>query len=176
LHRRPNPGFTLPDVLVAILVLSVGILSAAAAQVASLRTRHGSALLSNGVQLASTLADRMRANSAQMRLPDARNPYLQLAYDAAAGAPPATGACFAAQACGSEQLATFDIGETMQALHQGFPGGRVRVCRDGAASMDWDCSGGAQAPIVIKIGWLRRQADGSWHATPALVMVAGGAP
>jgi type IV pilus assembly protein PilV len=85
-------------------------------------------------------------------------------------------ACFAAQDCSSAQLAAFDIGETMQALHSGFPGGRVRVCRDSAASQDWTCSGGAQAPVVIKMGWLRRQADGSWRATPALVMAAGAAP
>lgn len=175
MHPRVPSGFTLPDVLVAILVLSVGILCAAGAQVASQRVRHGSALLSNGVQLASTLADRMRANSAQMQAPDALNPYLQLQYDAAAGPPPATQACFAAQ-CGSAQLAAFDIGDTMLALHGGFPGGRVRVCRDGAASMDWACSGGAQAPVVIKLGWLRRQADGSWRATPALAMVVGSAP
>jgi type IV pilus assembly protein PilV len=68
LYPRVKSGFTLLEVMVALLVLSVGILGAAGAQVVSLRTRHGSALLSNGVQLASSLADRMRANSAQMQV------------------------------------------------------------------------------------------------------------
>jgi type IV pilus assembly protein PilV len=163
------------EVLVAILVLSVGILGAAAAQVASLQTRHASALLSNGVQLASTLAERMRANPEQLRAPDDANPYLQLQYDASDGAPPEPAPCFAGAACPSAQMAAFDIAETMQVLHRDFPGGRVRVCRDDATSLAWDCTGAAHAPVVVKLGWLRRQPDGSWRALPAVAMVVEGA-
>lgn len=174
LQSRIIDGFTLLEVLVAILVLAIGLLGAAGAQVASLRARHGSALLSNGVQLASALADRMRANPAQLRAGDGANPYLRLRYDAAAdGAPPEPAACFGAADCGSAQLAAFDIGETRQALYKGFPGGRVAVCRDGLAAGGWECSGGARDPIVVKLGWLRRMADGQWHAPPSVVMVVG---
>jgi type IV pilus modification protein PilV len=76
-------GFTLLEVLVAVFVLAIGILGAAATQLAALRTRHQSSLMSNGVRLASALADSMRANRAPMRAGDAGNPYLQLDYDAA---------------------------------------------------------------------------------------------
>lgn len=175
MQSRCASGFTLVEILVAVLVLAVGILGAGAAQVAALRTRHASALLSDGVALAASLAERMRANSAQMHAPDARNPYLQLQYDAAAGAPPAYPACFAGARCGSAELAAFDMGEAMQALYLGFPGGRLRVCRDAGTRADWACSGGAGAPIVIKLGWLRRQADERWHSTPALTVPVGGA-
>lgn len=177
LSSRVTPGFTLLEVLVALLVLSVGALGAAGTQLAALRTRQGSSLLSHGVRLAATLADRMRANSAQMQAGDAANPYLQLEYDAAAGAPPAGQVCFGAPGCSSAALAAADMADTMDALYRGFPGGRVRVCRDAAASLAWDCNGGAGAPLVIKIGWLRRLPDGQWRATPALAMVVdGGTP
>ena len=49
-------GFTLIEVLVAMLVLSLGLISGSAMQLTALRTRQQSALLSNAVQLASTVA------------------------------------------------------------------------------------------------------------------------
>lgn len=178
MHTRFVDGFTLIEVLVAVLVLVIGILGAAGAQVASLRARHGSALLSNGVQLAGALADRMRANPGPLGAGDGANPYLRLHYDAAAeGAPAAAATCFGAQQCDSAQLAAFDIAETRQALYQGFPGGRVTVCRDLlAAGGSWACSDAPGAPVVVKLGWLRRMADGRWQAPPAVVIVVGGAP
>ncbi|UUZ49831.1 type IV pilus modification protein PilV [Massilia sp. B-10] len=146
-----------------------------AAQVASQRVRHGSALLSNGVQLASTLADRMRANPAQMQAPDALNPYLQLQYDAAAGPPPATQACFAAQ-CGSAQLAAFDIGETMLALHIAFPAGGYAFAA--TAPPAWTGPAAAAPRHRSSSSWAgcaaRRTAAGA--PRPALAMVVGSAP
>jgi type IV pilus assembly protein PilV len=162
-------GFTLIEVLVAVFVLAVGIVGAAATQVAALRTRQQSSLMSNAVQLASALADRMRANAGPMHAGDADNPYLGLRYDAALdGAPPRAAAlCYAGTGCSSAQLAKFDVYELKQALHADFPGGRVLVCRDarmwdaGRSALSWDCTGAAGAPIVIKLGWRGKEHDGS---------------
>jgi type IV pilus assembly protein PilV len=162
-------GFTLVEVLVAVFVLAVGIVGAAATQTLALRTRHQSSLLSAGVQLASTWAGRMRANASQMSLPDAANPYLQLDYDAQSdGAPVAPAAlCFGVAQCDAVQMAAFDLHETERAVHATFPGGRVLVCRDAAAS--WDCAPAAGAPIVIKLGW---RAPGQLGGTvPSIAMV-----
>lgn len=172
-------GFTLIEVLVAILVLTVGILGAAGAQVAALKARHATALMSGGVQLASTLADRMRANRAQMQAPDQLNPYLQLRYAVADGAPaPLPRACFSDGGCGSAEVAEFDLHDIKQALHEGFPESRVAVCRDAvvrdADDLRWECSGGPGAPLVIKLGWPRRLADGEWSATPTIAVVVAG--
>lgn len=162
-------GFTLIEVLVAVFVLSVGVLGAAATQLAALHTRHQSRLMSNGVQLASALADSMRANLEPMRAGDAVNPYLQLRYDGATdGAPPSAGQqCHSGANCSAVQLADAEIFQIKQALFTGFPGGRVVVCRDsvvwdaGRAALRWECGGAAQAPIVIKLGWRGKQTDGS---------------
>ena len=187
--RHRQTGFSLFEVLVAVLVLALGVVAASGTQLAALRTRQGSVLLSNGVQLASGLADRMRANAAQTQAGDALNPYLKLRYDAASdGAPPPSSPLCHSDICSSAQLATFDLFEVKQALHRGYPSGRVLVCRDGAAAvvagqaLSWACTGAANAPIVIKLGWRGKQADGrdarddAGHYPPVLVLVAGGAP
>lgn len=182
MHAR---GFTLIEVLVAVFVLAVGVLGAVAAQTVALRTRHDSALMSRGVQLATSFADRMRANTTQMRVPDNANPYLRVAYDAAShGAPEAPPLlCHAGAACNSEAMAAFDIFELQRELHMGFPAARAAVCRDAlvwseaAASLAWDCTGAASDPVVIKIGWRRHPlADGA-DAVPApvvAIIVPGG--
>ncbi|HEX8614511.1 MAG TPA: type IV pilus modification protein PilV [Telluria sp.] len=179
-------GFTLIEVLVAVLLLAVGILGALGTQVAALRTRQESSLMSRGVHLATSLAERMRANAAQMQLGDAINPYLQLRYEAGEGAPPpAPAQCYGAGRCDSAQLARFDIADTVAALHAGFPGGRIAVCRDAVVwddagqALAWECASVAGAPVVIKLGWQVRRA-GSGAAAPAApavaVMLGTGAP
>jgi type IV pilus assembly protein PilV len=160
-------GFTLIEVLVAVFVLAIGVLGAAATQLAALHTRHQSRLMSNGVQLVSALADSMRANREPMRAGDAANPYLKLRYDGATdGAPPAGQQCHSGANCSAAELADAEIFQIKQALFTGFPGGRVVVCRDsevwdaGRAALRWECGGAAQAPIVIKLGWRGKQTDG----------------
>lgn len=176
MQSRRSGGITLVEVLVALFVLAVGAAGAAATQAAASRLRQQAALESEAVALAASLAARMRVNPAQMALPDAANPYLQLDYDAAGGAPAAPPVhCFAGSTCDSAQLARFDLHELERGVHEGFPGGRIALCRDlvpdGAAS-GWDCAGGGMAPLVVKIGW--RQGAGTGPALPVLVMVVSG--
>lgn len=188
--RRNCPGgFTLIELLVAVLLLAIGIIGAAGTQLFALRTRHGSALLSDGVQLASNLAERMRANADHMDSGDAANLYLQLHYDASSGPPPVPAAlCYGPTGCDSAQLARFDLYEIARAVHQHFPGGRVAVCRDARPwhdadqSLGWDCLAAADAPVVIKLGWQARRGRGApappvqapGAAAPAVVIVVGG--
>jgi type IV pilus assembly protein PilV len=66
--RNPNAsrskGFTLIEVLVALVVLSIGLLGVAALQLMSLRSNHGSAMRTQATFLAYDIVDRMRANRA----------------------------------------------------------------------------------------------------------------
>ncbi|HEU4781279.1 MAG TPA: type IV pilus modification protein PilV [Steroidobacteraceae bacterium] len=59
-HR--SRGFTLIEALVALVVLSIGLLGVAALQLTSLRSNHGSAMRSQATFLAYDIIDRMRAN------------------------------------------------------------------------------------------------------------------
>ena len=161
-------GFTIIEVLVAVLVLAFGVMGSAAMQLAALRTRHQSSLLSNAVQLGSSMLDSMRANTGQMQSSDLDNRYLGLDYDAAMPATPAAPGpvCFAGTDCSSAQMAGFDIAQWQRQLRGSVPGGRFVICRDdpaagGGGGMAWHCSGNPAALIVIKLGWTGKNPDGS---------------
>lgn len=162
-------GFTLVEVLVALLVLAVGIAGAAAAQVAATRTRHDTMLMASAVQLAASLAERIRAN------PSAD--YARFDYHAGRDGAPAS-VPFCEGQCDRARLAEADLAEVRAALHADFPGGRALVCRDARVwddarqALGWDCTSGTDAPLVIKLGWRMRRADGSaMDDGPALAMV-----
>jgi len=61
---KNNNGFTLIEVLIAMLVLAVGLLGLAGMQATSLRNNQSAYNRSQATQLAYDLADRMRANVA----------------------------------------------------------------------------------------------------------------
>lgn len=162
-------GFSLVEVLVAVLLLALGMVGGAALQLSALRARHESAMLSSATQVAAAMAERMRGNPLQMRLSDAANGYLNVFYDAADGAAPPVPArfCYAGAGCTSAQLASFDLYELKQQVRESFPAGRLAICRDtrawnsAAQGMDWACDGTAAAPVVIKLGWRGRDLDGN---------------
>ena len=174
MHARPVAGFSLIEVLVAVLVLAIGVLGTAAAQLAALQTRQDTSLMSSGVDVAASLAERMRGNRQQVAA------YLQYDYDALSGAPAGQGAaCHGTAQCDSAQMAALDLAETSAAVHAGFPGGRIKVCRDAThgATLSWTCGGGANAPVVVKLGWRSKsdQADAESTFIPSLAIVAFGA-
>jgi len=185
--RTRTAGFSLLEVLVAVAVLAIGIAGGAAMQLAALRTRHQSALLAQATQLATGLAERMRANAAQLSLPDGTNPYLTLDYDALAEPNPAPPQplCYALGAnCASGQLAWFDLYELKTLVRDRLPGGRAVVCRDAGmwqgGQLRWACSGGADAPLVVKVGWRGKNPDGTprrddtGHYAPGVAILVGG--
>lgn len=162
-----SEGFTLIEVLVAVLVLAIAITGSMAAQLAALRARQSSALMAEAVQLAGSVAERMQANARF------RDRYIGLDYDALRDGAPGTGGsgCFAA-ACTGVALAAHDLDDIRRAIHAGFPGGRVVVCRgDGAG---WPCGGGSGAPVTIKVGWMERGVDPGAQARLAVVLLASG--
>ncbi|MCU0976326.1 MAG: type IV pilus modification protein PilV [Steroidobacteraceae bacterium] len=60
--RRRQAGMTLVEVLVALLVLSIGLLGIAALQTTGLRATQASGARSQAVMLSYDIIDRMRAN------------------------------------------------------------------------------------------------------------------
>mgnify|MGYP001795890124 CR=1 FL=1 len=59
---RRNRGFTLLEVLIAVLVFSLGMLGLAGMLVVSVKTNHSAYLRTQASFLAQSMADRMRAN------------------------------------------------------------------------------------------------------------------
>jgi type IV pilus assembly protein PilV len=95
-------GFSLIEVLVTILVLSVGLLGLAGLQLQSLKFNQSAYLRSQATLLAYDVLDRLRANEA------AGGNYL-VAY---ATAPSGTTNCVGTTAnCSASDMATFDINQ-----------------------------------------------------------------
>ena len=61
---RRNAGFTLIEILIALLVLSIGMLGIAALQAATVQFNHSAYLRSQATSFAYDVVDRMRANRA----------------------------------------------------------------------------------------------------------------
>ena len=74
-HRKGSAGFSMVEVLVSIVVLSVGLLGMVGMQSASLQANREARLQSSAVVLARELADMIRGNRIIGVLPSS-NPYL----------------------------------------------------------------------------------------------------
>jgi len=68
IHEERQGGFTLIEVLVSVLVLSIGLLGLASLQANSLRNNTDASLLTRAGYIASDIVERMRANASQASL------------------------------------------------------------------------------------------------------------
>lgn len=170
MRRKHLVGFSLIEVLVAVLVLALGVIGAASMQLTAMRTSHQSGLQTMAVQLAAELADKMRANDAQMKKNDTDNPFIGISFrQSVDGTPTAPSKLCYSASCNSRELADFDIYEWKRRLAATLPDARAVVCRDAQPwddaqhSLAWECQGGADAgaSVVIKVGWQAKNPDGT---------------
>lgn len=93
-----NKGFTLLEVMIAMVIFAVGMLGLAGIQALSLESAHSSYSRSQAILLAYDMVDRMNAN-----------PTAGIAYEITTGNTPGAPAplCDAA-ACNNTQMASFD--------------------------------------------------------------------
>jgi len=154
LRALSEDGFSLIEVLVAVLVLAVGLLGFAALQLSAISSGEEGYSRSQAMIVAQSLADRMRANRDYINLdnratrragaPVDNNVYGQTGgtlYGVLAGTavncpvPPVPfcsddGATLAT-ACNEQQLASFDVYQICVDAAAVLPGGRVAtVCTD----------------------------------------------
>jgi len=118
-------GFTLIEVLVSMVVLSVALLGTAALTASSLKNTNTSYYLSQATIMADDILDRMRANVAQARLGK-----YTIAADGTLSA-------------SANTLAYFDCNEWLTTLGQTLPGGKGKVSVDPATGeakiiIEWD--------------------------------------
>jgi type IV pilus assembly protein PilV len=176
--HRPQAGFTLVEVLVAVLVLSLGVLGAAGMQAASLKANREARAQEVGTRMAKELAELIRANHIQARNnTPASNPYL---LDFSNTPPTASASCFIATNCNSAlDVATRDVADWAQRAVPLLPGLRVKVCFDtdpfdADGKPRWDCNDTGDT-LQVKIGWARADLNRSTHQVdttpvPAVVL------
>lgn len=134
-QKNTCSGFTLIEVLVAMLVLSIGLLGLAGLQLTSLRTTNSAYWSSQAVWLSYDIVDRMRANPSGVQL----GSYNSL--DTSSISNP--GCISSAGGCSSADLAATDEFEWAQAIGQ-LPGGRATTSVAGnifTIRVMWDDAG-----------------------------------
>jgi type IV pilus assembly protein PilV len=113
-----NGGFTLIEVLVALVILAVGLLGIAALYVDSLRASRTALLRTQAIAIASDLADRIRANRDACTA--AGCAYVGVFNGSEGRAPIAS--CETTVGCLPEQLAANDITRWSQGAAMLLPG------------------------------------------------------
>jgi len=118
---RHSSGFSLVEVLIALVIMSVGMLGIAGLYVQSMQAGRTSMFRHNAVILVGDVADRIRAN-----------PTAGAAYAAAGGAD--NGCVAQGVNCSQPQMAAHDILLWTEQAADTLPGGAVTVIFDGAAN------------------------------------------
>jgi len=116
-------GFTLLEVLIAVMLLAVGLLGLAGLQAVSLRNNHSAYLRSQATMLTYDIIDSMRTNRSAAQAAN---------YDIAIGTPASASPpdCMAGP-CDESQMATADIADWKQRLASLMPSGDGAVARLG---------------------------------------------
>jgi type IV pilus assembly protein PilV len=115
-NLKRQRGVGLIEVLIALLVLSIGLLGLASLQTHALRFGQGAFVRTQATTIAYDMLDRMRANRAHANTPG---------YAAAFGGVPTTAPTPVCETgnCTPTQMAAYDILEWKYALGQRLPGG-----------------------------------------------------
>lgn len=157
-RSRSQRGFTLLEVLIAVVVFAIGLLGIAGLQVAGMRFTHGSQLRAVATMQAENMADRMRSNRTGVR--DGH-------YNVADAMPTEFDTDCATEECTPAELAEYDLvmwnvgvedrPEESNALT--LPGGTGVVCIDSTPNdgtdEDWACDDEGIV-YAIKVSWQER--------------------
>lgn len=149
-------GFTLLEVMVALVVMSVGLLSLAGMQVIGLRTNHSAYMRTQATIQSYDIIDRMRAN-----IRGVRSGYYNKPTVADSDGVEHTN-CESTTGCSIQHMAEHDLFKWNQAIADILPNGQGMVCiddtpEDGVPNLPV-CSGtGSANPdmamYTIKIWW-----------------------
>ncbi len=176
---KPNRirGFSLVEILVAIVVLSFGMLGMVGMQAYSLQSNRDARLQAQAASLARELAELVRSNRVTAVKTGVDNPYLGTFSTPLAMTTPSycLSSANATAGCATPvAVATAQMTEWLARVDDELPGARIAVCFD-ASPYDsnglpqWDCNAtGSDETIIIKIGWTRSSTNRSQTGDTAL--------
>jgi type IV pilus assembly protein PilV len=151
MHRPLAAGFTLLDVLIAIVVVAFGMLGLAGLQVFALKNNQSASLRVAATNLTTDIIDRMKGNYLGVINGNYDRPDTASYTTVESGCTQATG-------CAPDALARNDLREWQQRVAASLPGGVGVVCLDsspneaatpGASA----CDGVGAAAYAVKIWW-----------------------
>ncbi len=138
-----QPGFTLLEVLVALLILSIGVLGLASLQFTGIKSNREVYYRTQAAILAQDIVGRLQANH--------QGNYLMAASSGDAIR------CQTPTGCSGEQLAADDLSLWSAAIEARLPSGEGRVCLDSSPndgdSADQPACDGGGGIYAVKIWW-----------------------
>jgi type IV pilus assembly protein PilV len=146
--RRAGRGFMLIEVLVSIIIISIGLLGLAGLHTVAVAKGNSGLLRSKATELGYAMADRIRANQIGANAG---------AYASLTGVPADPG-CIAIS-CTPTQLAAFDYFEWNQELAAMLPGGSGVVCIDNTPDDGTPAApacDGIGTMMVVKVFWTEK--------------------
>ena len=145
MSKRMQAGTSLIEVLVSLLILSVGLLGMVGLQTVSLRNTQTAYLRTQATILSSDIIERMRANAQGVSAGS---------YNGATGT--LSSACLTATGCSAAALALHDVAEWRAALGDGLPAGSGLVCLDATpddGTVATPACDGAGDNYAVKVWW-----------------------
>ena len=142
-NRWGSAGFSLLEVLIALVILSVGLLGIAALISTALKSNGSAYMRTQATSQAYNIIDRMRAN-----LPASNNLSYDIAMPTSASTATTTPSACITGSCSSSQLAAYDISQWEYDLAQNLPQGRGSVTSAIAAT-----SAGSLVTVTVKVLW-----------------------
>ena len=177
-HKRPNlacrtlakqaqDGFSLIEVLVAIIILSIGMLGAVGMQSAALRSNKESRNQAAAVTFARELGEKMRGNhTVAIQTTSANNPYLfDTTLTGTSSVATFSVNCFTTGCPILKDAATWDVADWQARVQASLPTPRVKVCFDkepynSAGIAKWACTNDGDLS-VLKMSWTTSNTAGS---------------
>ena len=176
---RKQTGFSLLEVLIAFIILSLGLLGAVGMQAAAMQSNKETRNQTMATSFARELADKMRGNHAiAIKTTAADNPYLKSATlndsSTLAFTAPAEN-CFLTACSTATAVATWDIAEWQNRLQNSLPDPKFVICFDKSpfdtdGKAKWACSDDGDIS-VLKLAWTNKDTKGELQLSSAAATV-----
>lgn len=174
-------GFTLIEVLVAIVVFSFGLLGMVGMQAFALQANREARMQSQATSLARELAEMMRGNK-QIAVQNTltANPYLGN-FSVGSLVLSSPGYCLSVgSSCATAlDVANAQMTDWLTRVDTSLPGARVSICFDSTpydseGLPQWACNASDAGEIIfIKIGWTQNSTDRSQTGSSAFTLASG---
>jgi type IV pilus assembly protein PilV len=158
-------GFSILEVLIAIIILSIGMLGAVGMQATAMQSNKETRYQAAASTFARELAEKMRGNhTVAIKTVAADNPYI---FDTTLTGTIATPTvnCFTVGCPIVKDAATWDVADWQGRVQAALPTPRVKVCFDkdpfdSAGKPRWACTNDGDI-AVLKMSWTRNNTAGT---------------